>query len=163
MDLTIIVAISENNVIGKDGKVPWHIKGDLNRFKRFTLNHPVIMGRKTYESLPSKPLPGRKNIVLSNTLNCQKEIYLAKSFGEVMDYLNGDRAYVIGGEKIYSQFLPFSNKLEITKVFGKFEGDAFFPSIDWTEWESKYCSDSKYENGIEYVFETYERINNPKS
>jgi dihydrofolate reductase len=165
MDLTIIVAISENNVIGKDNKIPWHISEDLKRFKRLTLNRNVIMGRKTYESIPEvfRPLKQRKNIVLSDTLHKQDGIYVARTIGEAIGFIDGENPYVIGGAEIYKLFLPLSNKLEITRVHKNFEGDAFFPYVNWMEWKSTKIDSNKSENGLSYSFLTYEKINNPKS
>lgn len=160
MDLILIVAISENNIIGNENKIPWHIPEDLKRFKELTLNHPVIMGRKTYESIPKKfrPLPKRKNIVLSNTLDPQKGIYIAKTIEEALELTKNGDSYVIGGEKVYRSFLPTANKLEITKVHRFFKGDTFFPELDWSEWnlfsEEKGISQNEE---IQYSFLTYTR------
>jgi len=113
MNLTIIAAISKNNVIGKYGEIPWYIPEDIKRFKDITFNHPVIMGRKTYESLSEKfkPLPGRKNIVLSNTLNEQSGIYLARNIEQAIGFTDNKDSFIIGGGEIYKKFLPFSNTL----------------------------------------------------
>lgn len=162
LDITIIVAISENNVIGKGNKIPWHISEDLKRFKRMTLGHSVIMGRNTFESV-KKPFEYRKNIVLSNTLPKQNGIYVARTIGEAIGLIEGENPYIIGGAEIYKLFLPLSNKLEITKVHKNFEGDAFFPYVNWMEWKSTKIDSNKSENGLSYSFMTYERIDNPKS
>tara|TARA_Y100000034_G_scaffold59011_1_gene71833 strand:+ start:6231 stop:6716 length:486 start_codon:yes stop_codon:yes gene_type:complete len=158
MNLALIAAISDNNVIGLNGKIPWHIPEDLRRFKKLTLNHPVIMGRKTYESLPEKfcPLPQRKNIVLSNSLDFQEGIYIARNVEEALRLIEGFDSYVIGGKEVYETFLPRTNKLEITRVHRDFEGDTFFPEINWDElnfFESEAMV-SKHE-GISYSFITY--------
>jgi dihydrofolate reductase len=165
MNLTIIVAISENNVIGIENKIPWRIKEDMERFKQLTINHPVIMGRKTYESIPEKfrPLPNRKNIVLSDTLVKSNGIYVARGIGEAMALTEDKDSYIIGGAEIYKLFLPLSNKLEITKVHKNFEGDAFFPYVNWMGWKSTKIDSDRSENGLSYSFFSYERIDNPKS
>lgn len=134
--ISLVVAISENNVIGYGGKIPWRIPEDLKRFKELTLNHSVIMGRKTYESLPEKfrPLPQRQNIILTSKEITDQGIYLARSIEEAL-VLSKTDPYIIGGEKVYKQFLPFANVLEITKVHRNYLGDTFFPKVDWMSWE----------------------------
>ena len=106
MSLILIAAVSDNDVIGLNGKVPWYIPEDMKRFKELTLNHPVIMGRKTYESIPdnSRPLPKRKNIILSRTLNHGDGIYIARNIEEVLALTENQDSYVIGGRKIYGLF-----------------------------------------------------------
>ena len=138
MKITLIVAISENNVIGIEGKIPWNIPKDLKRFKELTLEHSLIMGRKTYESIPEKfrPLPKRKNIVMSNSLSPMEGIYIARNIDEALNLLEEKDSYVIGGAEIYKAFLPIANGIEITRVHRNYKGDAFFPSeIEWNEWE----------------------------
>ncbi len=137
MNLTLIVAISENNVIGFKNKIPWRIKEDMQRFKELTINHNVIMGRKTYESIPLKfrPLPERKNIVLSRNLNLNEDIYIARNIEEALVLTENKDSYIIGGEKVYELFLPLTNKIELTKVHHSYEGDTFFPDINWNNWD----------------------------
>jgi len=136
MDLTLIAALSDNNVIGIDNKIPWRIKEDMVRFKELTINHPVIMGRKTYESIPEKyrPLPERKNIILSKKLELKEGIYIARNIHEAISLTNEKSSYIMGGEEIYNLFLPLVNKMELTKIYKNFEGNAFFPEINWEEW-----------------------------
>lgn len=159
MELAIIAAVSENNVIGKDGKIPWHIKEDIDRFKRLTLEHPVIMGRITYELLPERfrPLPQRKNIVLSNTLESREGIYIAKNIREALNLTDDLDSYVIGGSKIYRLFLHLTNKIELTRVHRNFEGDAFFPEINLNEWVLKNRLYNVSKEGISYSFLSYLR------
>jgi dihydrofolate reductase len=158
MNLTIIASVSENNVIGNRGKIPWHISEDLKRFKKLTMGHPVIMGRRTYESLPekSRPLPGRKNIVLSESIKKDIKIYLAKSVREALEFAKDQDPYIIGGEKIYELFLPIVGKMEITRVHKEFEGDSFFPDVDWDDWELIRERRMPSQN-IPYSFQTYSR------
>ena len=158
MDLTIIVAASENNVIGIEGRIPWDIPKDKKRFRDITKDHPVIMGRKTYESILKslgKPLPQRKNIILSNTLASEKGIYIARNIEESLRLTDDKDSYVIGGEKIYKLFLPITNKIELTRVHQHFRGDVFFPEVKWKDWnlvsEEKNLSD----DGLPYSFLTY--------
>ena len=108
MNLILIVAASENNIIGIEDRIPWRIKEDMIRFKELTLNHPVIMGRKTYESIPEKfrPLPQRKNIVLSGSLNSDGKIYVARNINKAIGFTENKESYIIGGERVYKEFLP---------------------------------------------------------
>jgi len=138
MALTIIAAISDNNVIGMNEKIPWNIPEDMKRFKDLTLNHPVIMGRKTFEYIFNKfgkPLPKRKNIVLSTTLQSQEGVHIARTIDEALRLTGNENSYVVGGAQIYELFLPETGKLEITRVEGYFAGDAFFPKMNWNEWQ----------------------------
>jgi dihydrofolate reductase len=155
MNLTIIAAISENNVIGNQNNTPWEIPEDMKRFRDLTLNHPVIMGRKTFESIIEKlgkPLPNRKNIIITNTLNEFKGIYFAKTIDEAIKLTGGNDSYIIGGKKIYESFLPIVNCLEITRVHKNVAGDTFFPEVDWKGWD--LINEDKRED---YSFLTYLR------
>ena len=136
MKISIIVAAATNNVIGSDGELPWRLPEDLKRFKQLTIGKPVIMGRLTYESI-GKPLPDRRNIVLSarkglNIEGCDvvdtpdAAIRLAGGAEEVM---------VIGGGSVYSQMLPMADRIYMTRINGTFDGDTFFPELDDKEWQ----------------------------
>lgn len=158
MNLTILAALSENYVIGNRGEIPWHISEDLKRFKRLTLYHTVIMGRKTYTSILErlhKPLPQRKNIVM--TLNPHfkdPRVIITSSIDQTQVYGDPDKEnFIIGGEKIFKIFLPLSQKMELTLVKGNYQGDAFFPRFDVKEWH--LINEDKREG---YNFHTYERI-----
>ncbi|MBT4377050.1 dihydrofolate reductase [archaeon] len=159
MNLTLIAAFSKNNVIGIESRIPWKISDDIKHFKELTIGHPVIMGRKTYESIPEKfrPLPGRKNIVLSRENSFNENIYLAKNMEEALQFTNGNLTYVMGGGEIYNLFLPLSNKMELTKVDKNFEGDSFFPKIDWNDWNLVNSIEKQTKKGLKYSFLTYER------
>ena len=160
MDLAIIVSASKNNVIGLKGKTPWHISKDMKRFKDITINHPVIMGRKTYEFILEtlgKPLPQRKNIVLSTTLNPGGEIHVARNIEEALKLSDNQDTYIIGGEKIYRLFLPLVNRIELTRIHQYFDGDAFFPETNWEEWSMILDQRDLSEEGIPYSFLTYLR------
>ncbi len=156
MTISIIAAIAENNVIGKDNKLIWHISEDLKRFKQITSGHPVIMGRKTYESLPFKPLPKRKNIILSSQKDLKYEgaVVLNSKDAVLEECRNEEEIFICGGAEIYKLFLPLAEKLYITKVHHNFEGDTFFPEIDFSEWKieniSQTFTDNK--NGFKYTF-----------
>lgn len=158
MNLTLIVAISENNVIGNNSKIPWRIPEDLARFKELTINNPVIMGRKTYDSLPekNKPLPKRKNIIFSKSLENQENIFVAKTIGEALELTEGKNSYIIGGKEIYELFLPYVNKMEITRVHRNYEGNVFFPEINWDKW-NLINQEDKVSKDISYSFLSYVR------
>ena len=137
--ITILVAMSENGVIGNKGKLPWHIPEDLKLFKKRTLGHLVIMGRKTYESLPKKPLPGRLNVVVSRETAYVGTVWAnsvrnAIEIGPLLTCRDiDDEAFVIGGAEIYKQALPFADRILVSKIPGEYEGDIFFPSLEgWT-------------------------------
>ncbi|MFB6116112.1 MAG: dihydrofolate reductase [Candidatus Nanosalina sp.] len=153
----IIVAASENNVIGKDGEIPWHYPEDLEHFKNETTGHSVIMGRKTFESLPDsfRPLPDRKNIVLtrSGVENCPEEVEEAQSLEEAWDIASehSGTAYVIGGESVYRQSLEEVEEIILTRVHEEYDGDTFFPNIG-EEW-----SEEEREKGEKLSFITFRR------
>ena len=134
MTVSIIVAMAENGVIGKDGRMPWHISEDLKRFKKLTLGHPVIMGRKTYESI-GKPLPGRTNIVITRNPNFSATgVTAVSSFYEALNVAGqsagNDEIFVIGGAEIYTLALPTAKRIYLTRVHGDFAGDTRLPLFD---------------------------------
>ena len=160
-NLSIIVAMTQNNAIGKDNDLLWHISDDLKRFKSLTSGHPVIMGRNTWESLPKRPLPRRRNIVLTHDETFAEEgAEVARSINAVMDMVVGEEcSFVIGGATVYRQFLPFARRLYVTWVWQDFEADAFFPTLDMSVFckisESERLVDEK--SGIPYSYAEYER------
>lgn len=131
-NLSIIVAIAQNNAIGKDNDLLWHISDDLKRFKALTSGHPVIMGRNTWNSLPRRPLPKRRNIVLTHdTAFCDEGAEVAHSIASVFNMVRDEEeSFIIGGGAIYKEFLPFVQKLYVTHVWKEFDADVFFPVID---------------------------------
>lgn len=155
--VSIIVAKSENGVIGRDGKLPWYIPEDLKRFKKLTTGKTVIMGRKTYESLPkeSKPLPDRINIVISKNKNFSaKDCIVVDSLEKAIKKSdNNKEIFIIGGGEIYKESLKYSDKIYVTEVEGNFEGDTFFPTLD-----SKWKEVNKEEKGgycfIDYIYQS---------
>ncbi len=159
MRINIIAAVSENNVIGKNGKLPWHLSNDLKRFKRLTLNKPVVMGRKTFESI-GRPLPQRRNIVLSTTLSNQDGIEVFNSLNACLKRLDADKVdeiFIIGGERLYKETLNLADKLFLTRVHTKIEdGDAFFPEIgsDWKNIKNEFHPKDE-QNDFDYSFEEY--------
>src|SRR6266436_6004954 len=138
MKISLIVAISEDGTIGDKGKIPWHIREDLQRFKLLTMGHPIIMGRRTYESI-GKPLPGRTNIVLTQNPNftAPPEVLTFASLGAALEGCreqNHDSVFIIGGSKVYQLALPLADKLFITEVHQDVNGDTKFPGYDRHEW-----------------------------
>jgi dihydrofolate reductase len=135
--ISIIVAISEDYGIGFRNGLLWHIPEDLKRFKRLTLGHTIIMGKKTWESLPGKPLPGRKNVVITDDLKeVFKQAVTAYSIEDALDKCRDeDEIFIIGGGSIYRQFMPVAERLYITHVHKKTQADIFFPFIDPDIWE----------------------------
>jgi dihydrofolate reductase len=136
MDITIIVAIAENYAIGKNNDLLWHISGDLQRFKEITSGHTIIMGRNTYLSLPKRPLPNRRNIVITDNANeCFEGAEVAKSILESIDMADKEKEnFIIGGGMIYREFLPIANKIYLTIVHKNFDADIYFPEINYNEW-----------------------------
>ena len=160
-EISIIVAIADNNAIGKDNQLLWHLSEDLRRFKRLTTGHTVVMGKKTFESLPFRPLKNRRNIVLSDARG--EEINgceMAYSIEEAMDMMDeGKENFIIGGGAGYRQFLPFATRLYITRVRHSFEADTFFPEIDFSEWDlvEKQENTPDDKNPYPFDFLTYTR------
>lgn len=158
--LSLIVAVGENNEIGKGGRMPWYLPADLKHFKTLTLGNPVIMGRKTFEAI-GKPLPGRRNIVVSRrtsydapgcevTQSFTDALVLAAGVAEIM---------VIGGGEIYREALPRAQRIYLTRVHGHFDADTFFPAVDPSEWREitreEHAADAR--NTHPYSFITLER------
>ena len=159
-ELTIIAAASTNNVIGFDNKLIWNIPKDLKRFKELTQGHSVIMGRKTFESLPS-PLPKRRNIVVTRNKDYSPEgIEVFSSIEDAIDACREDlQPFIIGGGEIYSQTINLVDKIELTRVYKDYQGDAFFPDIPLDNFELanelvNYLDD---DNSTKYSFLTYIR------
>lgn len=136
--LSIIVAIANNNVIGKDNKLIWHLPEDLKRFKNITTGHTIIMGRKTFESL-GRVLPNRKHVILCNDmeLNIDNEnVIVLEDISLLKEYIDSEEEnFVIGGATIYKLLLPFAQKMYITKIDEDFVGDVYFPKINEEEWK----------------------------
>ncbi|MCL2411051.1 MAG: dihydrofolate reductase [Treponema sp.] len=140
--IVIIAAMSENRVIGKGNALPWQTKGDLSRFKEMTMGWPCIMGRKTWESLPKKPLPGRLNIVISKSMlppvSAEPVKICDSLYSAIECCLDYEKIFICGGESIYKQALPLANKIDLTLIPGHYDGDTYFPEIDDSEsgdWE----------------------------
>ncbi len=162
MRISLIVAMSENRVIGREGGLPWRLSADLRRFKRLTIGHAIVMGRKTFESLGRRLLPGRTSIVVTRqkeydgcgalvARDVDKAIRLAASDNEVV---------IIGGAEIYRQALPRVERLYLTLVHANVEGDTFFPELEQGQWRlveaERHAADEK--NEYDYSFQILERI-----
>jgi dihydrofolate reductase len=137
--IIIIAAVAENGVIGRDNTLPWSIREDLLRFKKLTMGFPCIMGRKTWESLPRRPLPGRLNVILSASLApgmTAAETRICAGLEEALGFCGGyEKIFICGGASVYREALPYAGIIELTRVWGVYEGDARFPDIDPGEWE----------------------------
>ena len=160
--VTIIAAIAANNALGKDNQLIWHLPADLKRFKKTTLNHAVIMGRKTYESL-GKPLPNRTNILITRDKNYKAEgCLVVNSLNEALKVAAevDENPFILGGAEIYKQAMPLTDKLDITFVHHQFDADVFFPEIDKTIWKetSRENFEADENNKYDYSFVTFERI-----
>ena len=157
--ISIIVAMSHNNVIGLKNKLPWHISADLKNFKKITLGHPVIMGRKTYDSI-GKPLVDRDNIVISrnNSLKIDDVQVVDSLEKAVLKTADSAEVFIIGGQQIYKIALPLATHMYVTKVDGNFEGDAYFPNYIQAEWREVERKDLISENNLKFSFLKFERI-----
>jgi len=151
--------MSQNYVIGIKNKLPWHISADLKNFKKITLGHPVIMGRKTYDSI-GKPLKDRDNIVISrdNSLKIDHVEVVDSLEKAVFKTADSPEVFIIGGQQIYQIALPLATHMYVTKVDGNFEGDAYFPDYIQEEWREVAREDLITENNLNFSFLKYERI-----
>ena len=157
--ITIIVAASENSVIGYKNALPWNISEDLKYFKKITINHSVIMGRKTFESI-GKPLKDRRNIVISRDKTLKIEgVEIVNSLDDaIFRTKDQNEIFIIGGEQIYKMAMPFATNMHITKVYTNIEGDAFFPAFDESEWKILTQNDLETNEGLKFSFIDYEKI-----
>jgi dihydrofolate reductase len=159
--ISIIVAIARNYAIGKDNDLLWHLPDDLRRFKRITSGQCVVMGKKTWESLPLRPLPGRKNIILTdNPEDCFECSHTAFSIDDALDKCAGSKeVFVIGGGSVYRQFMDVADRLYITWVDKDYEADTFFPEIDPQIWKSTEEEGPFFDeaNNFHYRYVTYLR------
>ncbi|QDT70467.1 Dihydrofolate reductase [Planctomycetes bacterium MalM25] len=166
--LSLVVAAAENGVIGREGDLPWRLPADLGRFKRLTIGHPIVMGRKTYESI-GRPLPGRVSVVLTRnaewTAGHEAVLVATRLNGAIQaasqaEGVSTDEAFVIGGGEIYRLALPHADRVHLTRVHTTVEGDATFSELDASEWRlassEKHPADEKNEHDC--TFEVWERI-----
>lgn len=160
----LIWAQARGRVIGKDGAMPWHLPQDLAHFKRVTLSHPVIMGRRTWDALPERfrPLPGRVNIVVTrqpdwNTIGAQRACSLRDALQQCE---NSPQVWIIGGAQIYAQALPLADEAVVTEIDADFAGDAFAPALG-AEWREAAREEQVGANGLRFAFVTYRRAVRP--
>lgn len=157
----LIAATSQNNALGKDNKIIWHLPDDFKRFKELTSGHHIIMGRKTFESFP-KPLPNRIHVVITRQKNYNPEgCIVVNSIEEAFEICpKTEDIFLIGGAEIYKLGLPFTDKIELTYINETFEADAFFPEIDFSEWkltnEEFHPKDEKHAH--DFSFQTFVRL-----
>lgn len=159
-NISIIVAISENSAIGKNNQLLWHLPADLKHFKKITTGHPILMGRKTYDSI-GKPLPNRRNIVISRQQDLKiTGVEIVNSIDEAISHChNEEEVFIIGGAEIYKSALALTNRIYLTTVHQHYEADAFFPILTKSEWkeinQEYHAADEK--NSVAYTFSTLER------
>lgn len=160
--LSLIVAMTREGIIGRDGQLPWKLSADLKRFKSLTMGHAIIMGRKTYDSL-GRPLPGRRCIVVTRqaSLAVPAEVLVVHGLSEALHHAGHDDApFVIGGGDIFAQALPLAERMHVTWVESPIEGDTVFPRWDASQWrlvaEERHSADAK--NQYDYTFATYNRV-----
>lgn len=159
--INIIVAVASNGAIGKDGDLLWHISEDLKYFKKTTLNSTVVMGRKTWEALPFKPLKNRRNIILTKNEDFTEKN--AEVFHQIQDIISlnkeNENLFIIGGGAIYKEFLPYTDKIYLTKIYKDFDADTFFPTINEDDWKEVYKSERQKdeETQLEFQFFVLER------
>ena len=160
MNLSLIVAMSDNRVIGRGGKLPWHLSSDLRRFKRLTMGHCLLMGRKTYQSI-GRLLPGRRAIVMTRQAGfVVPDGWVAHDLPQVIRLAGSDaQIFVIGGSEVFQQALPLVDTLYITHVHARVEGDVLFPEVGWDEWDlveqQHFAADTR--NEYDYSFCLYRR------
>ena len=160
--ISIIAAVADNYAIGKANKLPWHLPADLKHFKQLTSGHAILMGKRTYESLPNGPLPNRKNIVLTSVLSegVNEGYFEANSFEDAFDLCEHEKQiFIIGGSSIYKQSLDKADSMYITWVHASFQADAFFPEFDLKNWKviSQEDFPADEANPYPYSFVYYER------
>lgn len=158
--ITLIAAAAENNALGKDNQLVWHLPNDFKRFKEITSGHYIIMGRKTFESFP-KPLPNRTHIIITRQKNYQVEgCIVVNSIEKAIEVAAKDEdIFIIGGAEIYAQSIDFADKIELTRVHANFEADVYFPEINLNHWklifEEKHLKDEKH--NFDFTFQTFEK------
>ncbi|HEY0590801.1 MAG TPA: dihydrofolate reductase [Thermoanaerobaculia bacterium] len=162
MSVTLIAAIARNRVIGKDGDLPWRLPADMKHFKRTTVGHPLIMGRRTFESF-GRPLPDRTNIVVTRRPHYRPEgAVVAASLDAAMKLARAEdeEIFIGGGEEVFRHFLPTADRMILTWIDEEFEGDTFFPEFDEREWRvvSREDHEPDEKNEYRYSFVVYERI-----
>ncbi len=159
--ITLIAAAAENNALGKDNQLVWHLPEDFKRFKQITSGHYIIMGRKTFESFP-KPLPNRTHVIITRQKDYEVEgCIVVNSIEKAIESCpKNEDVFIIGGAEIYNQSIYFADKIELTRVHSGFEADAYFPEINFNHWklifEEKHLQDEKH--NFDYTFQTFVKV-----
>jgi dihydrofolate reductase len=159
--ITLIAAAAENNALGKDNQLVWHLPEDFKRFKQITSGHYIIMGRKTFESFP-KPLPNRTHVIITRQKDYEVEgCIVVNSIEKAIESCpKNENVFIIGGAEIYNQSIDFADKIELTRVHANFEADAYFPEINLDKWElvfeEKHAQDEIH--NFDYTFKTFVKI-----
>lgn len=162
MKISLIVAMASNRVIGINGQMPWHLSADLKKFKQITTGHPIVMGRKTYQSM-GRPLPGRRNLIISR--NTDYQVAGCEVFSDIQAAIasckESEELFVIGGAAFYEAMLPKANFLYLTQIHTEFAGDTYFPEINAQEWQEIERLDINDDNSVDfsYSFLKLQRIN----
>ena len=164
MRISIIAAVAENGVIGRQGQLPWRLSDDLRRFKQLTMGHTIIMGRRTWESI-GRALPGRRTVVVSRQTGYRTsnvEVQIAASLDDAISLARvagDDEAFIVGGAELYRESLSRANRLYLTRVRAAVEGDTSFPDVAWTSWKLVESEEHDANEKNEYAcrFETYDR------
>jgi dihydrofolate reductase len=165
MRISIIAAVAENGVIGRTGKLPWHLSDDLRRFKRLTMGRTIVIGRRTWESI-GRPLPGRRMIVVSRQAQYRvdaENVEVAASLDDalrVAEAVGEDEVFIVGGAELYRESLARADRLHLTRVHASVEGDTVFPPIEWRAWRfvESETHEADERNDYGYSFEVYERM-----
>ncbi len=159
--ITMIAAAAENNALGKDGNIPWHLPDDFKHFKQLTTGHHIIMGRKTWESFP-RPLPNRTHVVITRDHSYKAEnAVVVHSLEDALAYCKDEaHTYIIGGGEIYKLGMNYATHIELTRVHNEFEADAFFPEINTNQWELVssvfHDVDDRHKNG--FTFQSWKKL-----
>ncbi len=153
MKLSLIVAMASNRAIGLNNQIPWHLSADLKKFKQITMGSPILMGRKTYESI-GRPLPGRTNIIISRNSSYKQDgclVYddIDKAIASCQQY---NEIFVIGGATFYQAMLPKADIIYLTQIHKEFKGDTFFPSINEQEWKEVVREDINYDQTVDFTY-----------
>jgi dihydrofolate reductase len=161
LNLALVAAVAHGGVIGRDGALPWHLSEDMARFRELTMGHPVVMGRRTWDSLPHRfrPLPGRRNVVVTRNENWAADgAERAGSLGNALELLGGaPQAFVIGGAELFAEALPAADELRLTEIDLEVAGDTFFPSWDRSAFEEVSRESHVSADGTPFAFVTYVR------
>ena len=167
MKVSVVAAVARGGVIGLAGGLPWHIPEDMRRFRELTTGHPVVMGRRTWESLSDRfrPLPDRRNVVVTRNPDWQAAgAERAGSLADALRLLDGERqVFVIGGRQVYAEAIARADELLLTEVGGEHEGDAFFPAWDRDAFEETSREEHVSDTGIRFAFVTYARRGQPSA